>query len=199
MKLLVCLTGASGAMYGQRLLHWLGELHKDSIEARKPIANLEVAWVASKHAEQVWQEELQQVMPSVEQTMQTGFRRWSNSDFSAPFASGSNPPDAVIVAPCSMSSLARIAHGGGHDLIDRSCQVALKERRPLILMIRETPLSRIHLRNMLLADAAGATILPAIPAFYSGIQTMEQAIDTVLMRALDHVGIHLPLVRRWGE
>ena len=197
-KLLICLTGASGAIYGQRLLGWLAKVQAGTIQTREPIGKLDVAWVASKHAEQVWAEELSEPIPAMEQVT-NGLRRWSNSDFSAPFASGSNPPDAVIVAPCSMSSLARVAQGGGHELIDRSCQVALKERRPLILMIRETPLSHIHLRNMMLAAEAGATILPAIPAFYSGINTIEQAVDTVLMRALDHVGIHVPLVQRWGE
>jgi hypothetical protein len=96
-------------------------------------------------------------------------------DFSAPFASGSNAPDAVVLMPCSMSALARVAHGGGDDLLARACEVALKERRRLILVVRETPLSLVHLRNMVAATEAGAIILPAIPSFYGDVRTLEDA------------------------
>lgn len=124
--------------------------------------------------------------------------RWQRLDFCAPFASGSNAPDAVVVMPCSMSTLARVANGGGDDLISRACEVALKERRRLILVVRETPLSLVHLRNMVAATEAGAIVLPAVPSFYAGIETLEQAIDTVVARALDRAGIELDLLPRWG-
>ncbi len=125
-------------------------------------------------------------------------KRWDRTNFSAPFASGSSPPDAVVLLPCSMSALARVAHGGGDDLLARACEVALKERRRLILVVRETPLSLVHLRNMVAATEAGAIVLPAVPSFYGSITTLEQAIDTVVIRALDRAGLELPLLKRWG-
>ncbi len=126
-----------------------------------------------------------------------GLRRWDVHDFDAPFASGSNAPDAVLLVPCSMSRLAEVAHGTGKDLLSRSCDVALKERRRLILMVRESPLSLVHLRNMVSATEAGAIVLPASPSFYAGIRNLDQALDSVLMRALDLVGLPMPLVDRW--
>ncbi|HVI04167.1 MAG TPA: UbiX family flavin prenyltransferase, partial [Enhygromyxa sp.] len=106
--------------------------------------------------------------------------------------------DAVVVMPCSMSTLARVAHGGGDDLIGRACEVALKERKKLILVVRETPLSLVHLRNMVAATEAGAIVLPAVPSFYAGISTLEQAVDTVVARALDRAGLPIDLLPRWG-
>src|SRR5690606_2477539 len=107
-----------------------------------------------------------------------GLRRWDRGDFAAPFASGSNAPDAVLVMPCSMSALSRVAHGGGDDLAARACEVALKERRRLVLVVRETPLSLVHLRNMVAATEAGAVILPAVPSFYGAVRDLGDAIDT---------------------
>ena len=98
-----------------------------------------------------------------------------------------------------MTTLARVAHGGGDDLTARVCEVALKERRRLTLLVRETPLSLVHLRNMVAATEAGAVILPAIPAFYAGARTLAEAADTVVARALDHCDLRLPLVPRWRE
>ena len=142
----------------------------------------------------MWKHELGLDMPA----QWDGLRRWDRTDFGAPFASGSNAPDAVVLMPCSMSALARVAHGGGEDLMARACEVALKERRKLILVVRETPLSLVHLRNMVAATEAGAVILPAIPSFYGTVRTLEDAIDTVVVRALDRAGLELPLVHRWG-
>lgn len=196
MKLVVCVTGASGATYARRTLALLDAVKRGADPKLPHRDDLQVDWVASSTADQVWRAELGEDMPN---ELGPGLRRWQRTDFNAPFASGSNAPDAVIVMPCSMSTLARVAHGGGDDLIARTCEVALKERRKLILVVRETPLSLVHLRNMAAATEAGATILPAVPSFYAGIETLEQAVDTVVARALDHAGLKLDLVRRWGE
>ena len=117
----------------------------------------------------------------------------------APFASGSNPPDAMVVIPCTMGTLGRIAHGYSEDVLLRAADVALKEKRKLILVPRETPLSLVHLRNMELLLQAGATILPANPSFYGGPSTVEQIVDTVVSRVLDHLGVANELAPRWKE
>ncbi len=201
MKLVIAIAGASGAIYARRSLQLASQLAAGE-RAGAPREGLEVHWVASRNAHQVWRDELGEDMP--EQWPAT--RRWANDDFGAPFASGSNAPDALLVAPCSMSTLSRVAHGGGGDLIARACDVALKERRRLILLARETPLSLVHLRNMVAATEAGATVMPAIPSFYAGgpgrragIDSLEGAVDSVIARAFDHVGIRLDLLPRWGD
>lgn len=189
MKLVVCVTGASGAIYARRTLQLLAR------QATGTRPDLQVHWVASANAPTVWQQELDEDMPAEI----PGTRRWDRGDFFAPFASGSNAPDAVVVMPASMSTLARAAHGGGDDLIARTCEVALKERRRLILVVRETPLSLVHLRNMTAVTEAGAIVLPAVPSFYGKNATLEDAVDTVVGRALDRAGLELPICRRWGE
>ena len=193
--IVVAIAGASGSVYPRRLLALLGGLREGTLPGVPARPDLEVHWVATATAKQIWASELGARMPDV----MPGARGWAPTDFTAPFASGSSAPDAVIVAPCSMSTLARVAHGGGDDLVSRACEVALKERRKLVLLARETPLSLVHLRNMVAATEAGATVLPAVPSFYAGVTTLEHAIDTVVARALDHAGIRLPLLRRWGD
>lgn len=196
-KVVIGVTGASGARYAERALLLLSRAVSADLPLSDEVAlepELEVHWVASSNAGQVWEAELGAAMPSEI----AGLHHWDRHDFTAPFASGSNPPDAVVLLPCSMSSLARVAHGGGDDLLARACEVALKERRKLILVVRETPLSLVHLRNMIAATEAGATILPAVPSFYAGIATLEQALDTVIARVFDHVGIAQQLLPRWG-
>jgi 4-hydroxy-3-polyprenylbenzoate decarboxylase len=193
VKLVVCVTGASGSIYARRVLSLLAQRVRDQRGDDGP--GLEVAWVTSSNASEVWRVELGEDMPPEID----GLRRYERYDFQAPFASGSNAPDAVLVFPCSMSTLARVAHGGGDDLISRTCEVALKERRKLILVTRETPLSLVHLRNMVAATEAGAVILPAVPSFYSGIDTLRQAVDTVVERALQHAGLSVRLRPAWGS
>ena len=195
---MVCITGASGATYARRTLSVLADLWRGDVKGLAARDDLRVDWIASPNAALVWQEELGEDMPA-EIGPQAAFRRWRRDDFSAPFASGSNAADAVLCVPCSMGTLGRVAHGSGDDLICRTCDVALKERRPLILVVRETPLSLVHLRNMVAATEAGATVLPAAPSFYGAGGTLEQAIDTVVTRALEHAGLRLPLAARWGE
>lgn len=191
MRVAVCVTGASGAIYARRILGLLSAAVREG-------APWDVHWVASANAAKVWRSELGESMPKEV----PGLRRWNRHDFNAPFASGSSPADAVIAMPCSMSTVARVAHGGGDDLIARACEVALKERQRLILVARETPLSLVHLRNMVAATEAGAIILPAVPSFYAGINDLEGAVDTVIARVLDRAGLdraHLAeLHPRWG-
>ncbi|MEX1363801.1 MAG: UbiX family flavin prenyltransferase [Nannocystaceae bacterium] len=196
-RLVVCVTGASGSIYARRMLQVLGAAKRGDIPGMPALDDLQVDLVASQNAPQVWHQELGETMPK--DLGIPGVRRWDRMNFSAPFASGSNAPDAVIAMPCSMSTLARVANGGGSDLIARACEVALKERRPLVLVVRETPLSLVHLRNMVSATEAGAIVLPAVPSFYGNVTTLEQAVDTVVVRALDRAGLHLPLIERWGD
>jgi 4-hydroxy-3-polyprenylbenzoate decarboxylase len=195
VRLVLGVTGASGAVYARRALELLAAVRAGTLPGAAARPDLQVDWVASATAPQVWQHELGEPMPA----QWPGLRRWDRGDFTAPFASGSNAPDAVVLMPCSMSNLARVAHGGGDDLLARACEVALKERRQLILVVRETPLSLVHLRNMVAATEAGAIILPAIPSFYGEVRTLQDAIDTVVVRALDRAGLPLPIVRRWGS
>jgi 4-hydroxy-3-polyprenylbenzoate decarboxylase len=117
----------------------------------------------------------------------------------APFASGSNACDAMVVIPCSMGTLGRIAHGYGEDVLLRAADVVLKERKKLILVPRETPLSLVHVKNFELLLLAGATLIPANPSFYTRPSTIEGVIDTVVARVLDHLGIPQKLVPRWRE
>ena len=116
-----------------------------------------------------------------------------------PFASGSNPPDAMVVIPCSLGTLGRIAHGLSSDALLRCADVMLKERRPLILVPRETPLSLVHVKNFELLLLAGATLLPANPSFYTRPTTVEAVVDTVVARVLDHLRVPHSLVHRWCE
>ena len=196
-RIVVCITGASGSIYARRLLHHLDAIGSGRIDVGLPDLQLRVDVVASQNAPDVWEQELGEPMP--QDLGAPRVRRWDRMNFSAPFASGSNAPDAVIAMPCSMSTLARVANGGGSDLIARACEVALKERRPLILTVRETPLSLVHLRNMVRATEAGAIVLPAVPSFYIETRTLEQAVDTVVVRALDRAGLRIGGLRRWGD
>ncbi len=129
----------------------------------------------------------------------TVFRLHEEDDFSIPFASGSNPPDAVIIAPCSMGMIGRIAHGVSSSVLSRCADVALKERRPLVVVPRETPLSVIHLENLLTLARAGAEIVPACPGFYHQPATVGEMIDFVVSRILQRIGLDAALTARWGE
>jgi 4-hydroxy-3-polyprenylbenzoate decarboxylase len=131
--------------------------------------------------------------------VENGIRMVSNDDLFVAPASGSAAPDAMIVAPCSMGTLARIAAGISSNLVERSADVMLKERRPLLLLPRETPLSEIHLENMLRLARAGARIIPAMPAFYHRPETVSDMVGFVVGRVLDQAGIDHDLYRRWGN
>ena len=187
MKLVVAVGGASGSIYARRLLDTLA-----AMRARAPKLGLEVAVCFSQSGAEVWKHELGPIP-------ELPFRRYDLRDFRAPFASGSARWDAMVVIPCSSGGLARIASGVSDDLIGRAADVMLKERRRLILVLRETPLSLIHLENMLQVTRAGAVVLPASPSFYSGPKTVDEVIDTVLSRVLDQVGLPNELMPRWGQ
>ena len=182
MKLVVAVGGASGSIYAKRLL--------DVLVATP--GEREVALCFSRSGAQVWQHEI-----GPEPTYP--FKRWALDDFRAPFASGSAGWEAMVVIPCSTGGLARIAHGISDDLIGRAADVMMKERRKLVLVVRETPLSQIHLENMLAVTRAGAVVLPASPSFYSHPSSVEALIDTVIGRVLDQLGIPHQLMPRWGE
>lgn len=181
MKLLVAIGGASGSLYAQRLLEALATLPE------RP----EVSVCFSPRGLQVWRHELG-AGPNF------AFPRYEIDDFGAPYASGSALWDAVVVIPCSMGRLGRVAHGVGDDLIGRAADVALKERRKLVLVVRETPFSAIHLENMLTVTRAGAVVLPACPSFYFRPDSVESLADTVVARVLDQLGLAHTLAPRWA-
>ncbi len=178
----MAITGASGALYAQRLL--------DNLDPRAH----EIHVVLSNYAQQVIAEELSGGLRLPE-----GAKTYNLKSMNAPFASGSNPPDTMVVIPCTMGTMGRIAHGYSEDVLLRAADVTLKEKRKLILVPRETPLSLVHVRNMELLLQAGATILPANPGFYSHPKTVQEVVDTVVARVLDHLGLPQNLVPRWSE
>jgi 4-hydroxy-3-polyprenylbenzoate decarboxylase len=182
VKILVAITGASGALYAQRLLDHL-DPHQHEVHV-----------VLSNYANQVIREEL----PAGLQ-LREGVQTHSLKSMNAPFASGSNPPDVMVVIPCSMGTMGRIAHGYSEDVLLRAADVVLKEKRRLILVPRETPLNLVHVKNMELLLLAGAMILPANPSYYTRPATVGQVVDTVVARVLDHIGVSHQLVARWSE
>jgi flavin prenyltransferase len=184
VKLVVAVGGASGSIYARRLLDALVPL------ASGPQA-IEVGLVFTQSGNEVWAHELGEI-PAYP------FKRYGLRDFRAPFASGSAGWDAMVVVPCSTGGLARIAHGISDDLVGRAADVMMKERRKLVLVVRETPLSAIHLENMLAVTRAGAVVLPAAPSFYSRPATIEAVLDTVIGRVLDQLGLPNGLMPRWG-
>jgi 4-hydroxy-3-polyprenylbenzoate decarboxylase len=182
VRIIVAITGASGALYAQRLL--------DNLDTRQHAVQL----VLSRYAREVIAGELPGGLRVAE-----GVVAHELNGMDAPFASGSNAGDAMVVIPCTMGTLGRIAHGVSDDLLLRAADVMLKERKKLILVVRETPLNLVHLKNMELLLLAGAIILPANPSFYSHPATVEQVVDTVVARVLDHLGIAHQLAARWRE
>jgi 4-hydroxy-3-polyprenylbenzoate decarboxylase len=191
-------TGASGLPYGLRLLECLlaggHRVHLLYSAAAQTVARQEMALdLPSRPAET--EALLRQRFAGLPGTLAVhGRESWFS-----PMASGSNPPDAMIVCPCTMGCLAAIAQGLADNLIERAADVVLKEGRPLVLVPRETPLSVIHLENMLRLARAGAVILPPAPGFYHHPKSVEDLVDFVVARVLDRVGIPHQLMARWGE
>ena len=182
MRILVAITGASGVLYAQRLL--------DNLDAHLN----EIHLVLSNYAHTVIAQELPKGLRLPPWVISHTLK-----SMNAPFASGSNAPDAMVVIPCSMGTLGRIAHGYSEDVLLRAADVVLKEKKKLILVPRETPLNLVHVKNLELLLLAGATILPANPSFYTHPETVEQVVDTVVARVLDHLGLPQKLVAKWGE
>jgi 4-hydroxy-3-polyprenylbenzoate decarboxylase len=184
LKIAIGITGASGAIYAKVLLDKLVKLQDQILEA---------GIVMSQNARDVWKYELGNT-----DYEKLPFRTYGKQDFFAPFASGSARYDAVIICPCSMGTLGRIAAGLSDDLITRAADVALKERRKLILLPRDTPYNLIHLRNMTTITEAGGIICPASPSFYSRPADFEALASTVVDRVLDLAGFRIDTYR-WSE
>lgn len=183
-KIIIGITGASGAIYAKVLMDRMHQL-QEQIDT--------VGLVFSDNAKTVWEYEL-----GNKEHEKIPFKTYDKNDFMAPFASGSAKYDTMIVCPCSMGTLSRIAHGISNDLITRAADVVLKERRKLILITRDTPLSIIHLDNMRTITLAGGIIVPASPSFYSKPDSFEKLAATVIDRALDLAGFE-NLTYRWSE
>lgn len=184
-KIAVAITGASGSIYARLLLQKLEGL-KDQIA--------ELSLVMTDNARQVWQTEL-----GNDNYSSFSANSFSTKDFTAPFASGSARYDALIIIPCSMGTLGRIAAAISNDLITRGADVMLKERKKLILVVRDTPYSLVHIRNMETVTLAGGIICPASPSFYSKPKTLEQAAATVVDRVIDLAGLTNESFRWGGE
>src|SRR5213592_1055510 len=195
MKVFLGVTGASGAPYAQRLLHALAS------------ADCEVGVSISGAAIEVLATELYgDARLSRDETLArftegTGANVvvYEPTDWRAPYASGSAKVDAYVICPCSMGTLGTIASGAMSNLIQRAASVALKEARKLVLCPRETPLSLIHLENMLRVRQAGAVVLFLAPGFYAGSESVDQLVDFIVGRCLDQLGLEHELVRRWGQ
>lgn len=194
----LAITGASGSSYGLRLLQCLIEsgarVYLMVSQAGQVVLKTEadIGFPACPADAERYFTERFKARPG--QLRVFGHRQWT-----APVASGTNPPDAMVVCPCTTGTLATIASGICRDLIDRAADVVLKEQRKLILVVRETPFSTIHLENMLRLARVGALIMPANPGFYFNPQTIDELVDFMVARVLDHLGIPHGLIQRWGR
>jgi 4-hydroxy-3-polyprenylbenzoate decarboxylase len=197
-RVTLALTGASGMPYSLRLLECL------------LAANIKVYLLASSAAHIVAKQELGLTLPARASELQAflteryqaqpgQLQAFGREEWFAPVASGSNPADAMVVCPCTMGSLAAIAQGLSDNLIERAADVTIKEQRKLILVPRETPYSALHLENMLKLARLGVVILPPNPGFYHHPQRIEDLVDFVVARILDHLGVPHTLMARWGE
>lgn len=183
-KIVIAITGASGSVYAKVLLDKLVKMN-DQISS--------LAVVLSANAIDVCQHELGSNVLSAYPV-----KYYDKNDFNAPFASGSGQYDTMIIVPCSMGTLGRIAHGISNDLVTRAADVVLKERRKLILAVRDTPYNLVHIKNMELVTLAGGVICPATPSFYSKPQTIEEVAATVVDRIIDLAGLQ-QATYRWGQ
>jgi len=194
----VALTGASGSQYGLRLVECLLEagvrVYLLVSQAGQVVLKMEADLDVSSRPAEAESFFIRHVRARPGQLRVFGRRQWT-----APVASGTNPPDAMVICPCTTGTLASIAAGVSSCLIDRAADVTLKEARKLILVIRETPFTAIHLENMLRLARAGAVIMPANPGFYFKPNRVDQIVDFVVARILDHLGVANDLVPRWGE
>ena len=184
-KIIVGLTGASGSIFGIRLLQALAE------------TDVETHVIASKWAQRTMEHE---TSVTLEELKELAGVYYGPGDMGAKVSSGSFVTNGMVIAPCSARSVAAIANGFGEHLVHRAADVILKERRPLVLAVRETPLNDIHLENMLKLSRMGVTILPPIPAFYNHPKTLDDMINHIVVRILDQFGIDTDFASRWdGE
>ena len=196
-NIVVGITGASGSIYGLRLI---AELLRAQHQVTVLVTNAGCQ-VTAFETDLTLADDVQQCRSQLNSYfgVDSNLSYFSQSDFFAPVASGSSAPDAVVICPCSMGTAGRIAAGLSDNLLERVADVALKERKKLLLVPRETPFNRIHLENLLRLTDAGAQILPAMPAFYQQPQTIDDLVDFVVGKALDALGVEHALFKRWGE
>jgi 4-hydroxy-3-polyprenylbenzoate decarboxylase len=195
VRVVVGISGASGTVYGQRLVRRLAE------------AGVDVVLTMSRSLERLFPVELGLPCDCSRPDLAALFGPAAAArvayrlpeDIAADIASGSFPVDATVICPASTGLVGRVASGASTNLLERACDVALKEGRPLVLVPRETPLSAIHLKAMLTLARAGATVLPASPGFYHRPQSIDDLVDFVVQKVLDRIGLRRDLVRRWGE
>jgi 4-hydroxy-3-polyprenylbenzoate decarboxylase len=194
----LAITGASGVQYGLRLLECLlaagVRVYLLISHAGQVVLKMEAGLEVPARPLDAERQLAERLHARPGQLRVFGRRQWT-----APVASGTSPPDAMVVCPCTTGTLAAIAAGACDDLIDRAADVALKEQRKLILVVRETPFSAIHLENMLRLARLGVVIMPANPGFYFNPTTVEELVDFIVARVLDHLGLAHGLLRRWGE
>jgi flavin prenyltransferase len=194
----LAMTGASGAQYGLRLLECLLK------------ADVHVSLMLSRPAQVVIGMETELSLPGRVAEIERYFterygvpegrlRVYDREQWTAPLASGSSPPDAMVICPCTTATLSAVAAGASRSLMERAADVVLKERRPLIMVVRETPFTEIHLENMLRLSRMGAVVMPANPAFYHKPRSVEDLVDFMVSRVLDHLHVPNDLIRRWGE
>jgi 4-hydroxy-3-polyprenylbenzoate decarboxylase len=198
LPLVVAITGASGAVYAVRLLEVLLESGCDIHLMISPSGAAVVKQELDRSVS-LDRFDLRSLLPSAKADSAARVRYYHYDDFMAPAASGSFFTAGMVVCPCSATTLSGIASGSSTNLIQRAAEVHLKERRKLILVPRETPLSLIQIENMRRAAEAGATILPAMPGWYHGVKSVNDLIDFVVARTLDQLGVHHQLMRRWGS
>lgn len=195
-RFVLAITGASGAAYGRRMLEVLAatgaEIH---VTVSAPAAKVAAHELGLRFNPDDGAETLRALLG--EEPPRVAFHR--AGDLEAPVASGSFRHDGMAIVPCSMGTLGRIAHGVSSSLAERAADVCLKERRKLVLVPRETPYSTIHLENMLKLSQAGAIVLPASPGLYAGATSVEDLVDFVVSRVLDHLGVENNLMQRYGE
>jgi 4-hydroxy-3-polyprenylbenzoate decarboxylase len=193
----LALTGASGMQYGLRLLECLLRAERRVYlmvsQAAQVVASMETDLALPGRPDEIQAFLSRRFEARAGQLSVFGRQQWT-----APVASGSNPPEAMVICPCTTGTLASIANGLCDELIDRAADVALKERRKLILVVRETPFSVVQLENMLRLAQAGAVIMPANPGFYFRPQRVEDLVDFMVARVLDHLGVPHDLAERWG-
>jgi 4-hydroxy-3-polyprenylbenzoate decarboxylase len=194
-RIALAFTGASGAVYGWRLLEEL--LDRPDIETHLMLSPSAQKVLKLEEGYDVDLEHFEPKMLGIEKDTNLVYHRYD--DVAAPASSGSYRIEAMVIAPCSMGCAAAIAHGMSDNLIERAADVMLKERRKLILVPRETPYSTIHLKNLLALSELGALVLPASPGFYNKPRTVSEMVDFVVARVLDHLNIEHNLVKRWGE
>ena len=195
LPLAVAITGASGIVYGQRLIEVLFaanvDVHLTTSDSAKIVAKHELDLDIDLNDFKITQ-----LLPQYTGDRDVTYHHYK--DFMTPIASGSFKTRGMVICPCSGGTLSGIASAASRNLIQRAADVHLKERRPLILVPRETPLSLIQINNLKIACEAGATILPASPGFYQSTKTVQDLVDFVVNRIVDHVGVDVDLVKRWG-